>query len=355
LAEGRTMILSRIEQTPFARLFANLLTVPDKKMSQTERLYRITQIVESRGPVSFADLAAELEVSRATLKRDLAMLRNSFNAPIEFDRFAGGYRFGRPGPGPRFELPGLWFSADEILALMTMHQMLVSLDAGGLLGPHIKPLMERLTRALGSDAGNAQEVLKRVKLLPSQQRRVELKWFEVIGRALMTRRRLKIDYFTRYKNERSEREVSPQRLVHYRGNWYLDAYCHRSDGVRMFSLDSIENAVLLEEKAKEVSLKQVDEQTAGGYGIYRGTKLAWATLVFSPEAARWVRAEVWHDQQKGRDLADGRYELKIPYSEAPELVMDILRHGENVEVVEPAELRKRVAERLAKAAARYKG
>jgi predicted DNA-binding transcriptional regulator YafY len=66
-----------------------------------------------------------------------------------------------------------------------------------------------------------------------------------------------------------------------------------------------------------------------------------------------VRAEIWHEQQQGRDLPDGCYELKIPYSEAPELVMDILRHGENVEVVEPAELRKRVAERLAKAAGRY--
>jgi len=121
----------------------------------------------------------------------------------------------------------------------------------------------------------------------------------------------------------------------------------------MFSVDSIEKAVLLDEKAKEVSVRQVDTETAAGYGIYRGTKLTWATLVFAPEAARWVRAEVWHDDQKGRDLPDGRYELKIPYSEAPELVMDILRHGENVEVVEPPELRKRVVERLAKAAARY--
>ena len=355
VAEGQTMILSTIEQTPFARLFACLLRLPEKAMNQTERLYRIDQLIQARGVVSAADLRDELDVSPATLKRDLTMLRDRLNAPIEFDRFSGGYRYGKPRVGPRFELPGLWFSADEILALMTMHQMLVSLDAGGMLGPHIKPLMERLTKALGSDAGNAQEVLKRVKLLPSQQRRVDLKWFELIGRALMTRRRLKIEYFTRYKNERSEREVSPQRLVNYRGNWYLDAYCHKSEGVRMFSLDSIEGAVLTDEKAKEVSLKQVDTDTAGGYGIYRGTKLTWATLVFSPEAARWVRAEIWHDQQKGRDLDDGRYELKIPYSEAPELVMDILRHGENVEVVEPAELRKRVAERLGKAAARYAG
>jgi len=286
------MILRAIEHTPFARLFASLLRVPATKMNQTERLYRIDQLIQARGVIAVADLRRELEISLATLKRDPRTGRDRFNAPIEFDR----------------------------------------------------------------DVGHAQEVLRRVKLLPSQQRRVNLKWFELIGRALMTRRRLRIDYFTRYRNERSEREVSPQRLVNYRGNWYLDAWCHKSEGVRMFSLDSIENAVLLDAKAKEVSLKQVDEGTVCGYGIYRGTMLTWATLVFSAEAARWVRSEVWHERQQGRDFDDARYLLKPPCSvEAPELRMDILRDGENVAVLDPVGHRKHTAARLAKAVGRYAG
>lgn len=339
--------------TAFGSLFACLLEGWPSHMNQTERYYRIDQLIHERGLISFDELMRELEVSRATLKRDLAHLRDRLNAPIVFDRDAGGYRYENNAVGPRFQLPGLWFSADEILALMTMHQMLDALDAGGLLGPHIKPLMERLSKALGSDEAPAKEMLRRVKLLPSQHRRVALKWFELVGKALMTRRRLEIDYFTRYKNERSKREVSPQRLVHYRGNWYLDAWCHKSEGVRMFALDSMDSARLLDAKAKDVSLKQVDEETARGYGIYRGTKLQWATLVFSPEAARWVRSEIWHEQQQGRELPDGRYELKVPYADSRELEMDILRHGENVEVLEPASLRERIALRLTEARRRY--
>ncbi|GAB4482901.1 MAG: YafY family protein [Burkholderiaceae bacterium] len=339
--------------TAFGSLFAGLPKGRGVTMNQTERYYRIDQLINERGLVPFADLMRALEVSRATLKRDLAHLRDRLNAPIVYDRDAGGYRYEKQKLGPRFQLPGLWFSADECLALMTMHQMLEALDAGGLLGPHIKPLTERLTRALGTDAAPAKEVLRRVKLLPSQQRRVALKWFELVGKALMTRRRLEIDYYTRHRNEHSRREVSPQRLVHYRGNWYLDAWCHKSEGVRMFSLDSIENARLLDAKAKEVSLKQVDEETARGYGIYRGSRLAWATLVFSPEAARWVRSEIWHEQQQGRELPDGRYELRVPYADSRELEMDVLRHGENVEVVEPQALRDRIVQRLAQAQRRY--
>ena len=60
-------------------------------MSNTERLYRIESLIRRRGYVSFDDLMSELEVSRATLKRDIAFLRDRMGAPIEYDRFHGGY------------------------------------------------------------------------------------------------------------------------------------------------------------------------------------------------------------------------------------------------------------------------
>ena len=322
-------------------------------MNQTERYYRIDQLIRESGCISFKALMQRLEISRATLKRDLQHLRDRLNAPIVHDRDAGGYRYDKGSAGPRFQLPGLWFSADEALALMTMHQILEGLDAGGLLGPHIRPLMERLGKALGSDEAPAREVLRRVRLQPAQQRRIELRWFQLAGKALMTRRRLKLRYFARHRAERSEREVSPLRLVHYRGNWYLDAWCHQSDGVRMFSIDAIEHAELLDTRARDVAVRQIDEQTAGGYGIYRGSELKWAELAFSAEAARWVRHEQWHPRQRGEDLPDGRYCLTLPYAAPQELEMDILRHGENVEVLAPAELRRHIGERLARAAAKY--
>lgn len=323
-------------------------------MNQTERYYRIDQLIQETGCISFKALMQRLEISRATLKRDLQHMRDRLNAPIVHDRDAGGYRYDKAGAGPRFQLPGLWFSADEALALMTMHHMLEGLDAGGLLGPHIRPLMERLGKALGSDEAPAREVLRRVRLQPAQQRRIELRWFQLAGKALMTRRRLKLRYFARHRAERSEREVSPLRLVHYRGNWYLDAWCHQSDGVRMFSIDAIEHAELLDTRARDVAVRQIDEQTAGGYGIYRGSELKWAELAFSAEAARWVRHEQWHPRQRGEDLPDGRYRLTLPYAAPQELEMDILRHGENVEVLAPADLRRHIGARLRKAAAAYR-
>src|SRR3546814_17008609 len=61
--------------------------------------------------------------------------------------------------------------------------------------------------------------------------------------------------------------------------------------------------------------------------------------LFSAKAARWVADEHWHSKQQGRYLADGRYELKVPYSAPRELLMDVLHYGSDAEIVEPASLR----------------
>ena len=62
-------------------------------MARTDRLYQIERMIRHRGHVSFADMLEALEVSRATLKRDIEYLRDQLGAPIEYDRHMNGYRF----------------------------------------------------------------------------------------------------------------------------------------------------------------------------------------------------------------------------------------------------------------------
>lgn len=316
-------------------------------MDRTERFHIIDMLLTNHGVVSFKTLQARLEVSRATLKRDLEYLRNRLNAPIIWDREAGGYRFERNGQvGGQYELPGLWFSAEEIHALLTMQHLLANLDAGGLLGPHIQPLMARLTALLGSGRHPAEEVRRRIKLIPIAARRLPLDHFATLGSALLRRKRLRLTYYAKGSDAITEREVSPQRLVHYRENWYLDAWCHLRQGLRSFAVDGVRGAEILDRPAREVSERRLDAVLGAGYGIFSGRRVNWARLRFSPERARWVALEQWHPRQRGRLLMDGRYVLELPYSDDRELTMDILRHVPEVEVLAPTALRQNIAAKL---------
>lgn len=316
-------------------------------MSQLERLYRIEQMLLNTAPVSFKRLQETLEVSRATLRRDLAYLRDRLNAPIEYDRYADGYKLTSSRRSARHQLPGLWFTPQEIRALLTMHHLLRELDSGGLLAPHVQPLLERITALIGSKYSAAAEITARVKLInASQHRHTDPAAFEVVGNALMMRKRLRFSYEGRHRNEITQREVSPQRLSYYRENWYLDAWCHDKQALRKFALDAMREPVMSEEAAHELPLDEVNRQLAEGYGVYFGGQTQTARLRFNAAAARWTRHEIWHPLQVTRELEDGALELSLPYSQPTELVMDILRHGENVEVLGPPALRQAVVERI---------
>lgn len=321
-------------------------------MDRTERFYKIDSLLQSRRTTPLSVLIDELGVSRATIKRDLEYLRDRLNAPIVWDRASRGYRYDAQASETRYALPGLWFNASEAHALLTMDALLSELQPG-LLGPHIEPLKARIRALMETSDHTAADVVKRIRILNMATRSFESAHFEVIASALLKRKRLQITHYNRRNDAHIERQVSPQRLIHYRGNWYLDGWCHLRDGLRSFAIDAIEHAEATDRNARHVAAKKLNEVFASSYGIFSGTQKHQATLRFSPQSARWVANEQWHPEQVGRYDDDGYYLLEIPFANDTELVMDILRHGPDVEVLKPAMLRNRVAERINQAARQY--
>jgi len=90
-----------------------------------------------------------------------------------------------------------------------------------------------------------------------------------------------------------------------------------------------------------------------GYGIFAGQAIHKARLKFTPLRAQWVCLETWHSDQRSKFLKDGSYVLELPYSNDQELLMDLLRHGTEVEVLGPPQLRLKLATTLKQAAKIY--
>ena len=234
-------------------------------MSEAVRLYQYKSLLSPKRAISAAELMAKLEISPATLKRDLAKLRDQLHVPIRFDRDLGGYVLDKDSTD--IELPGLRFSQDEILALVTIQQMLSQLEPG-LLGAKLRPLQDRLAGLMEKHGLTSKDIARRVRIVHAGKRRVKARQFEAMAAATMARKRMAIWHFYRQSSATLEREVSPQRLVHYRDNWYLDAWCHLRDDLRNFSKDAIADLRVLDASAKEVTARNIDEALGAGYGIF---------------------------------------------------------------------------------------
>lgn len=308
-------------------------------MDRYERILTLHRLLKSAHyPVPLPRLMEELECSRATLYRDVAFLRDALGAPIES---AGGeqaaFRY-TAGEAERFELPGLWLTSDELAALLALNE-LIGRSGPGVLAGALAPFRSRIEQLLSSQGSGKALPVERIRVIAWGERRLDQHVFRLVAGAVLERRRLRFRYRARTTNADSRRTVSPQRLTHYRDNWYLDVWDHDREALRSFAVDRIAEPQALDEPATDVPDADLDELLASSYGIFAGKPRAWATIRFSEHAARWVADEHWHSQQKGEWLADGRYELKVPYSNSKELLMDVLKYGPDAEIVAPLPLR----------------
>lgn len=321
-------------------------------MDKFDRIFQLHTILRSRRtPIPLEDLTAKLECSKSTLYRAIATLKDRLHAPVEFDPEVGGFHYLNQGAGA-FELPGLWFTPAELQALAVMQRLLKD-AGGGLLSEHLGPLSKRLDELTQHRRLNLGEAASRLRF-PAIASRPAGPMFQTAASATLQRKQLWVEYHARNSDKRSERTVSPQRITHYRESWYLDLWDEGKSALRSFAIDRILKAVPLDEKARNIPEAELDAHYASSYGIFGGQADKLAVLRFTKERARWVADEVWHPEQQGRRLEDGSYELKIPYRDSRELVMDILRHGPEVIVIEPCSLIEEVKKQLDEARDRYR-
>lgn len=307
-------------------------------MDRYERILTLHRLLKaSRYAVPFEKLKDDLQCSRATLYRDIAFLRDGLGAPIETDAEQHAFAYDKD-EAERFELPGLWLTSEELHALLALNQMLAR-TGPNVLGTALAPLRTRIEKLLSNQESGRRFPIERIRVTGSGARTLDEAVFRTVASGVFGRRQLAFRYRARSTDSEGTRRVSPQRLTHYRENWYLDAYDHDRKALRSFAVDRMLKPDVLEQPADDVAEAELDTHLAGSYGIFSGAPKAWATILFSPRAARWVADEHWHSRQEGRALPDGRYELRVPYSNSRELLMDVLRYGPDAEITAPASLR----------------
>lgn len=318
-------------------------------MPVRDRLYELDALLRQRRRGVVRDqLAAEWGVSYKTIERDIQRLELDFGAPIERGTHPVSYRY---TAGESFQLPGLWLNDAQVTALLTTQSLLASAEPG-LLAEHFAPLQQRLSTLLEKRGFGGGELQTRIKII-KMAGRAPGPCFQTVAAATIERQQLNISYFSRSSQQHSTRRISPQRLTHYRDSWYLDAWCHKREALRSFALENIAAAESNGQTAVAVAEQQLDEELASSYGIFAGKAKQTAVLRFSADRATWVSKENWHPQQHGYWLEDGRYQLELPYHRHEELLMDILKHGDAVEVLAPASLRRAIQASLSSSLKQY--
>lgn len=314
---------------------------------QLERWIWLDQQIRAGRAPSIRALRDKFGISERTAHRDIADLHDRFHAPIAYSHDKCGYIYTKPDYKIDFlDAP----TPEELLALLAaktvfeksvsplpnddFRKLLARLWTGGLTE-------ERLNTLFSSDWREAP---------PSDP-----KVFAQVCRALLEGYCLRFTYFSPAAARTTKRLVEPHHLRYYMGAWILFAWdCDRRDWRRFYLTrigDSLES--LPWQTFTPRPRAEWEAQISANYGIFQGQKRYEVVLRFNEFRARWVRHQIWHENQTMRELPDGGVELTVPVADLREIQMEVMRFGSGVEVISPPELRQAVQEELARTLQQY--
>lgn len=310
---------------------------------------------QARHSITKQQLQDKLECSAASVERYLTELRDTYNLNIHYNRELNGYELEQGEDD--IELPSHLFTTQEINALLLIDQIINNLEPG-FLEEDTQVLKDHLAKIRlkfgGDESQDDVHSANRIRMINIGKRQGNIKYLSLITQAVLQGKQITIRYGGRSgeKNriqqmtEDLSRTLSPQRLTHYRDNWYLDAWCHSQNALRTFALERISELEMHKVPRKTLSHETLNTHYGQTFGIFGGEVKGIAKLIFTPHRSQWVAEEIWHKDQQGSWLEDGSYQLEIPYGSDIELIGDILKYGDQVEVKKPVELREKVKQQI---------
>jgi predicted DNA-binding transcriptional regulator YafY len=312
------------------------------------RIQTIDHHVRSGDP-NAETLAAELEVNPRTIQRDIEFMRDQLRAPLDFCRQHNGYRY----TALTFQLPFFQFSEGEVVAFFLAERLLRQYR-GTPYETDLRRAFDRFTSLLPDEVSiNLAGLGDTLSVTPTVLTTHDIETFRLLAQAVTERRPLDIDYWTASRDDLTTRRIDPYHLTLIDNDWYLVAFCHLRNEVRMFAPLRIRSAALAPGSFTRPDSFDITDYLGDSFRAVRGDSSHEVTLCFTPTTAGRVEEKIWHKTQRLEKQPDGSLLMHLTVSDFIELKRWVLSWGKDCEVLGPEELRKQINEEVSALMAAY--
>jgi proteasome accessory factor B len=315
-----------------------------------ERMLRIHEELRRGAFTNCTKLADTLEVSRKTVVRDIAFMRDRLELPIEFDARINAYRYTHPVSA----FPTVQVSEGELLALLVARKALEQYR-GTPFHRQLEVSFEKLTGGLKDRISfSPADELQSVSFRNAGLGKADLAIFNALSAATLRQQEVEFDYRKPGEASAGRRRVQPYHLAHRENLWYLIGYDSERAALRTFALPRISAPSVLKTQFVRPVDFSAERFFASALGVLGGEQDYRFVIRFSATVADRVREREWHESQELRDLPDGRLELRLRLGALPEIERWVLTWGSDAEVMQPKELRARLRATAAALLERYR-
>lgn len=270
------------------------------------------EITEKKYP-THARLATLCNVSERTIKRDMKLLKDEFDAPFVYDYKEHGFYYSKP-----FILLPHGFGDPELMALCMTLEVADSFR-NTPFADALKGAIGKVQLLLPSDMalGNSPPCISRVPdPMPPEEAGAIIN-FNMLLSAIKDARQVRMTYYTITRDSEESRVVDPYHLYFSYGMWYLYAYCHSRQQTRDFAVRRIRKLEILPSTFTPPDPQTLHASLASRFTNEAPLNNSDATEVvirFDSTGARWIREREWHSSQQRVDHPDGSCTLTMTVS-----------------------------------------
>lgn len=294
-------------------------------------------------------LASTLEVSRKTVVRDIAFMRDRLDLPIEYDAQIQAYRYTHPVNS----FPTVQVTEGELMALLVARRALEQYQ-GTPFHRQLELAFEKLTSGLKDRISfSPADELRAVSFKNVGLGKTDLAAFNVLSGAVLKQFEVEFEYRKPGSTSGQLRRVQPYHLSHRENLWYLIAMDTERQALRTFALPRMNRVKVTQKRFTRPEDFSPERFFASALGVLPGTGDHRVRIRFDAQAADRVRERVWHESQEVKELAEGAVELTIRLGALAEIERWVLGWGKLAEVLAPDELRMSVAQAAAGMVKRY--
>ncbi|MFC1783219.1 helix-turn-helix transcriptional regulator [Planctomycetota bacterium] len=308
------------------------------KIARLQRILKLLTMLQSDRFYGPQELADELGVSRRTFFRDLDMLYKA-GIPYYFDEEKGGYRVDR-----HCFLPPLNLTLPEALALMLTTQPPGDKEPLPLLTQARNAAMKiesMLPAHIQQQCGSVMKTTSTRHAATARHLQLD-ETLTLLQQAIRQRRRVEITYISFFEKKQLPLTLHPYHLHFAQRAWYVIGYSQTHKETRTFKMGRIKKAKLLKSRYLREKPFQIDEYLGDAWSLIPEGKLYKVKLYFAPLVAGNVAEVLWHRKQKLTRHDDGTLTFEVEVDGLGEITWWLLGYGDQVEVVKPPELRRRV-------------
>ena len=315
-----------------------------------ERMLRIHDELRRGAFTNCTKLARTLEVSRKTIVRDIAFMRDRLELPIEFQPQLNAYRYTHPVSA----FPTVQVSEGELLALLVARKALEQYR-GTPFHRQLETSFDKLTGALKDRISfSPADELQSVSFKNVGLGKADMAIFNALSAATLRQHDIEFDYRKPGETKAARRRVQPYHLAHRENLWYLVGFDSERNALRTFALPRITNPSVLKTKFVRPPDFSPEKFFANALGVLGGERDHRVVIRFAASVADRIREREWHESQDLRDLPDGGLELRLRLGALAEIERWVLTWGADAEVLHPRELREHMRTTAAALLKRYR-